>query len=136
MITMRSTPVLVTPDVDLTTDAGGAATMADAILPTKRVRFTKTTVRALPIPLEPLAVTWDTELAGFGVRVSQTGRKTFFVQARTKAGRAIKITIGTFPVVTPEQARDTAEKHLAAIALAVTRQPSFKPRAKPRNFGG
>jgi integrase len=93
----------------------------------KKIRITKSTVRALPIPVDRTAVYWDTELTGFGVRVSTSGLKVFFVQARTRAGRGIKVTIGKFRLVTPEQAREAAVRHHAVLALG--RDPAAELKA-------
>jgi integrase len=88
----------------------------------RKIRITKSTVRTLPIPVDRAAVYWDTELNGFGVRISTSGLKVFFVQARTRSGRGIKVTIGRADRITAEQAREAAQKHHAALALG--RDPS------------
>jgi integrase len=93
----------------------------------RKIRITKSTVRALPIPIDGTAVYWDRDLVGFGVRVSTSGLKVFFVQARTKAGRGIKVTIGRADRITAEQAREAAQKHHAALALG--RDPAAELKA-------
>ena len=45
------------------------------------LKFTKRTVDALEVDSKD-ALFWDGELAGFGVRVHATGRKTWVVQSR------------------------------------------------------
>ncbi len=82
-----------------------------------RRRLTKSTVRALPVPDKGHRVYWDTETVGFGVRVSAFGRKSYFVQCRTRAGRGIKLTIGTADRLTAEQARQKAREMLAQVDL-------------------
>ncbi len=47
---------------------------------------------------------WDGALAGFGLRVRPTGRKTFLVQYRTGDGRQRRRVIGQFPMMTVEEA--------------------------------
>jgi integrase len=92
-----------------------------------RLRLSKSAVRGLPVPVDRTAIHWDSELTGFGLRISPAGSKVFFLQSRTKTGRAIKLTLGRFPIVTPEMARDAAQKHLAAIALG--RDPAAELKA-------
>ena len=85
----------------------------------RKFRFTKTSVAALPIPEAKPSVYWDTdpETPGFGVRISPAGRRTFFLQSRTRAGRAIKMGCGVFGRRTVDQARATAKRYLAKIEL-------------------
>ncbi len=65
--------------------------------------------------LKPAAfeiVYWDDDLAGFGVRVRPSGRKTFILKCRCR-GRQIKMTIGTHGPITVEQARIKARTSIA-----------------------
>lgn len=57
---------------------------------------------------------WDTELRGFGLRVSPAGRRTFMVQYRAR-GRTRRVKIGSYPKMTPEQARKQAWNLLNAV---------------------
>ncbi|MBF0184678.1 MAG: DUF4102 domain-containing protein [Magnetococcales bacterium] len=50
------------------------------------------------------AYTWDSELAGFGLKVTPAGRKVYLVQFRV-AGRTRRVTIGPHGPATPDQAR-------------------------------
>jgi integrase len=62
---------------------------------------------------------WDTEIEGFGCRVWQGAGKlqrSFVVQYRA-GGHTRRITIGSAAKLTPIQARETARKLLARIAL-------------------
>jgi hypothetical protein len=58
---------------------------------------------------------WDEELAGFGLRVFTTGRRSYVVQYRAK-GRTRRFTIGPHGVWTPETARKQARILLGRIA--------------------
>src|SRR5215472_4381093 len=52
--------------------------------------------------IKPAAKTityWDTNLAGFGLRVSPKGRKTFIAQYRVRGGPEVVETIGTMQVI-------------------------------------
>jgi integrase len=64
---------------------------------------------------------WDSELAGFGLRIepNPSGKKTFFVRYRVGGGRRAtrrSMTIGTYGAVTPESARGEARKILGQVA--------------------
>ncbi|MEM9596400.1 MAG: Arm DNA-binding domain-containing protein, partial [Acidobacteriota bacterium] len=50
---------------------------------------------------------WDTEMAGFGVRIYPTGRKSFVVSYWTH-GRRRFFTLGTYGKLTLRQAREEA----------------------------
>ena len=58
---------------------------------------------------------WDDKIAGFGLRVRPTGRKTFIVQYRNIQGRTRKITVGQYGRLTPNEARKEAVQLLAAV---------------------
>lgn len=64
---------------------------------------------------------WDSEVKGFGVRVTPTGKLTFIVQGRIEgsAAPAARITIGPYGVFTVDQARDVAREHLRSMRLGV-----------------
>ena len=63
----------------------------------------KRTVDGLKVDWETLF--WDSELAGFGVRVHPTGRKVYMVQTRAGGQAAKRVTIGRHGVITAEEAR-------------------------------
>lgn len=80
-------------------------------------KLTKRTLDALA-PADRRRIVFDSELAGFGVRVSPTGDKTFVVQYRPAGGRAAthrQVTIGRFGQLTVDQARAEARKILALV---------------------
>lgn len=61
---------------------------------------------------------WDTEVKGFGIRCTPTGKMTFIVQGRVGGGgKEARLTIGTFGVFTTDQARDVAREHLRTMRL-------------------
>lgn len=45
---------------------------------------------------------WDGELRGLGIRVLQTGIKTFLIQYRTGAAHQRRIVLGRYGVPSPE----------------------------------
>lgn len=62
---------------------------------------------------------WDSELAGFCVKVTPTGRKVYLVQYRIggRGGATKRVTIGIHGTFTPDQARDKARNILAQVSL-------------------
>lgn len=81
-------------------------------------RLTKTVVDKLE-PRDTDYFVWCGKLAGFGVRVWKSGRKTFVVQYRA-GGRdapSRRKSLGVFGTVTTEEARKVAESYLASAHL-------------------
>ncbi len=70
------------------------------------IKFTKKEIESLPIPAPGVRVDYrDTETSGLQLRVTSKGVKTFSFLRRIK-GSLERITLGRFPEVTLEQARD------------------------------
>lgn len=79
-------------------------------------KLTKTTVEKIQ-PGNQDRIVWDTDVKGFGVKVTPLGRRSYFVRYRVgggRNGRQRKPTIGTHGVITCDQARDIARRALAA----------------------
>ena len=76
-------------------------------------RLTKRTIEAAEVRDKDYLV-FDDELSGFGLRVLPSGRKNFILQYRIGT-RTRRLTLGYFPALTAEQARDKVFKTLAAI---------------------
>ena len=81
-------------------------------------KITKRSVDALK-PGERDTYLWDTSLAGFGVKCTRTGHKVYLVQYRTggRGSPTRRITLGRHGTLTPDQARQAAEKALAGVKL-------------------
>ena len=71
---------------------------------------------------------WDGTLAHFGVRVHPSGVRSFIVQARAR-GRMRKVTLGRFPEMGTEQARQEAATFLARLWGGETIPPAHKTRS-------
>jgi integrase len=69
--------------------------------------------------------TWDTELKGFGLKVTNKGKRVFVVQKRPhKGAKTLKrYTIGVYPSVSPEEARTQAKAILGRITLGLPTSP-------------
>lgn len=61
-------------------------------------------------------IIWDDKLSGFGIKVTPTGRKSYFMKYRTLDGRQRKPSIGIHGNITCEQARKTAEQWHGSLA--------------------
>ncbi len=76
-------------------------------------RLTKRVIEAAEVRSKDYFV-FDDELSGFGLRVLTSGRKNLILQYRVGT-RTRRMTLGYFPAITAEQARDKALKTLASI---------------------
>lgn len=64
-------------------------------------------------------VVWDADLPGFGVRVGTTGSKTYVLKYRVGGGRSGRVRwglIGQHGAMTPDQAREVAQRWAAEVA--------------------
>jgi integrase len=78
-----------------------------------------------------VSILWDSELAGFGLRVRAGGSKTFIAQYRAGGGRTgqtRRFRIGRYGTLTVDEARMEARKVL--LAAAQGQDPAGKRRAK------
>ena len=73
-------------------------------------KLSDTIVKRLPVPAKGYEITWDTQVAGFGARVTAAGARSFILNYRTRLGRARRFTIGTFPDWSTGAARDEARR--------------------------
>ncbi|AWN43813.1 tyrosine-type recombinase/integrase [Methylobacterium durans] len=71
-------------------------------------RITETLVKSLPSPERGNRITYDTELKGFGARVTAAGAKSFILNYRI-AARERRYTIGSYPEWSATAARKEAE---------------------------
>lgn len=70
---------------------------------------------------------WDSEVVGFGLRVTAAGAKSFVFQFRTIDRQQGKVVVGRFPAMTVEEARRTAR------ALRVSVDQGGNPSADKRD---
>ena len=83
----------------------------------QRRRLTKTVIDGLQAGPKDF-ICWDTELRGFGCKVTPAGKKVFIVQYRIggRGSRVRKFTIGAYGPVTPQKAREQARSLLGLVA--------------------
>ena len=89
----------------------------------QRAKLTKRTVDAA-VPSDngqKFDVVWDTEIPGFGLRITSMGVKSYILQYRIN-GRQRKFTIGRHGVLTPDQARQKAIKLSAQVTDGIDPQ--------------
>jgi integrase len=81
-----------------------------------RKKLTKSFVDGLASADDRYTV-WDSQLPGFGVRVSIGGRKSFILRYRAKGHTEKRfVSLGSFGVVTTEEARARAKQFLGLVA--------------------
>lgn len=86
-------------------------------------------------PRDSRYVIWDSELAGFGLRVAPTGVRSWIASYRAGGGRRAPqrmMTLGTYPKVKAPAARKAAGRVLAAAALG--QDPAGDRAAKRREM--
>ena len=78
------------------------------------MKLTKSAVERLPVPDKESSLFWDDELAGFGVRVWSSGKRSYIVQGRAN-GKSRRVVIGLHgsplsptETLTPDKARKLA----------------------------
>lgn len=93
-----------------------------------KVKLTVRSVEAVQ-PGTTDIILWDTELSGFGCKVTPKGKRTYFLYYRTRDGQQRRPAIGVHGPTRPEGARDIARRWLADVAQG--RDPS-QSRANDR----
>ena len=61
-------------------------------------------------------IVWDTELRGFGCKITPAGRRSYLLYYRTANGQQRKPSLGVHGAITCEQAREIARAMLADVA--------------------
>lgn len=78
-------------------------------------KLTKATVEAA-MPGDKDVNIWDTEIVGFGCKITPKNRRTYFLYYRTKEGQQRRPTIGTHGPMKPNVAREIALRWVADVA--------------------
>ncbi len=77
------------------------------------MKLTKNIVESAALPKKGQAFLWDSELRGFGLRLTPAGR-AYIVQGRVN-GISRRVSLGKHGVITLKQARKKAQKELSAM---------------------
>lgn len=72
-------------------------------------KLTPDTIKTLPVPATGNKITYDSEVRGFGVRVTAAGAKAFILNYRTRSGKERRYTIGACSDWKVAAARDEAK---------------------------
>ena len=80
-----------------------------------KIKLTKRNVESIS-PAEKDVVLRDTELPGFGCKITPKGRRSYFLYYRTKDSRERRPLIGVHGAITCEQAREIARQWLNEVA--------------------
>jgi integrase len=83
-----------------------------------RVPLTDVAIRKLMPPPSGTTELWDGKVAGFGIRASAGGARSFVLLYRI-AGRSRRLTLGRYPTLSLLDARRKAQKALAELADGV-----------------
>lgn len=89
-------------------------------MPPSKTRLTKRAVDAIePVPGKKTFV-WDDDVPGFGICTSQMGSReatsTYILQYRNARGQSRRMSLGKTGAITPDQARQIAQKRLLEIS--------------------
>lgn len=82
------------------------------------MRITTNSVKKVAPPESGYQLYWDSELKGFGVRVTAGGAKSYVVQSKVN-GKARRVTLGRHGTITADQARKLARIELGNMARGV-----------------
>jgi integrase len=84
---------------------------------TKTMKLTKSAVNGLPTISKGQTFIWDSELKGFGIRITP-GNISYICQGRVK-GETVRYKIGRHGVYHPDTARKEARKHLLDMSNGI-----------------
>src|SRR6185503_15527565 len=90
------------------------------------MKLTKKEIDRLTLPVSGQLIFWDSELKGFGVRLTPS-RMTYVAQGRVQ-GRSVRVTLGRHGALTPDQARAEARKALGDMDRGLDRNQLDKAK--------
>lgn len=83
-----------------------------------RLKLTARNVKSIKPPGNRRADYWDTDPKGFGLRVSESGRKTWMVMYRVD-GVQRRLTLGTYPALSLAEARQKAKDAMQDVSKGI-----------------
>jgi integrase len=95
--------------------------------PPTRVRLTKRTIDALPVPASGRAVVFDQDVRGFYLETTPSGARSFYLYRKVN-GRPRRVRLGGYPDLTPEAARKLIPRLAGDIAEG--RDPNAERRRR------
>lgn len=98
-------------------------------------KITKTAIEAMTHDPTRESYLWDSSLTGFGVRMTASGKSSFIVKYRTRAGASRKMVIARVGTITPDEARKEAIKALAEVAKGGDPSSARKAARKDMKLG-
>ena len=90
-------------------------------------RLTDAAIKRLPVPGNGNKITYDDDVAGFGIRVTAAGARSFVFNYRTRSGRERRHTIGSHPDWRTTGAREEARRLRRLVDEGGVRSPISKP---------
>jgi len=94
-----------------------------------RPALTDIAIRKAHSPATGQAEIWDGKISGFGVRVSSSGAKSFVLVYRN-GGKARRMTLGRYPMLTLAEARDKANAAMRQIEQGIDPAPTKQERQR------
>ncbi len=101
----------------------------------KAAKLTERSIKSLPNPSEGNTVAWDSELSGFGIRITRNGARSFILNYRNQAGIQRRLTIGRFPTLSATAARLRARELKAQVELGGDPLEVKRTRRGEMSFG-
>lgn len=84
-----------------------------------RDKLTDRTIKSLPTPATGNRIHYDSEVPGFGCRVTAGGARSFILNYRTRTGRERRYTIGDFSVTGDGWSTSTARGEAERLRVAI-----------------
>lgn len=92
------------------------------------VKLTKAFIDKVKPPVAAYEMHWDDAVAGYGMRVTSTGKRVFMVMGRVK-GKQVQFTIGNYGTYTEDTARKKAQKVLQQMREGIDPRDAQKEDA-------
>jgi integrase len=99
----------------------------------EKVNFTKSTITAMVAPATGRTYLHDAKEAGLVLMVTAAGRKTFQLYKKHK-GRPVRVTLGTWPEITVEQARKKARDAKADLDAGINPNDALRQERQEMTF--
>ncbi|MFO1413937.1 MAG: site-specific integrase [Burkholderiales bacterium] len=101
----------------------------------ERFPFTIRELERLALPATGRAVYYDETVPGLSLRVSSSGVKSFTVHGRARGGRPERVTLGRYPNMSIERARQEAKAVVASWAEGDSKADQVRRKRQERTVG-